>query len=117
MKDTTQMKNTTVTKVSSSFSPHGKMGQKYLASGVKMSMRIWENETVGEKPSTRRDYETVGYVLSGKAELRIEGQTVILEKGDSWVVPHGAEHSYKIIEPFTAVETTCPPSLAHGRDD
>jgi len=64
-----------------------------------------------------RDYETVGFVISGKAELEIEGQTVILEKGDSWVVPKGAKHTYKIIESFTAIEATSPPAHAHGRDE
>lgn len=111
------MRDTTIMKVSSAFSPHGKMGQKYLATGVKMSMRLWENEPVGQKPETTRDYETIGYVLKGKAELKIEGQTVVLEPGDSWVVSQHVTHSYKIIEPFSAVEATSPSSLAHARDE
>ena len=110
--------DTSVTKVKSDFSPHGKMGQKYLASGVHVAMRLWENEPPGEpKPASRRDYETVGFVLAGRAELRLEGQTVLLEKGDSWVVPRGAEHSYKVLETFSAVEATAPPAHAHARDE
>jgi quercetin dioxygenase-like cupin family protein len=110
--------DTSVTKVSSAFSPHGSMGQKYLASGVHVAMRLWENEPPGEKKkASRRDYETVGLVLAGKAELHVEGQTVLLEKGDSWVVPKGAEHFYKILEAFTAVEATAPPAHAHARDE
>ena len=58
----------------------------------------------------------VGLVLAGKAELTVEGQTVMLETGDSWLVPAGAQHSYRIIEPFTAVEATAPPAGVHGRD-
>lgn len=81
-------------------------------------MRLWENELPGEpKPEVRRDYETVGYVLSGRAELHIEGQVVILEAGNSWVVPKDASHTYKILEPFRAVEATHPPSQVHGRDE
>jgi quercetin dioxygenase-like cupin family protein len=64
-----------------------------------------------------RDYETVGYVISGRAELRLEGQTLMLEAGDSWLVPPGAEHSYTILEPFTAIEATAPPAQVHGRDE
>jgi quercetin dioxygenase-like cupin family protein len=41
---------------------------------------------------------------------------VKLEAGDSWVVPRGARHTYRILEPFTAVEATCPPSHVYGRD-
>ena len=112
------MSDTTVTKVDSHTSPQGQMGQKYLASGKTVAMRLWENEQPGEpKPAQARDYETVGYVLSGKAELHLEGQMVTLESGDSWVVPHGASHTYKIIEAFSAVEATSPPAHVHARDE
>ena len=64
------MKDTSVTKVTSEFSPHGPEGQKYLASGVHVAMRLWENEKPNEKkPVSKHPYETVGYVLKGKAEL------------------------------------------------
>ena len=110
--------DTTVTKVDSRHSPHGSLGQKYLASGVHVAMRLWEKEPAqGEKPESRREYETVGYVIEGKAELHLEGQMVLLEKGDSWVIPKGAAHRYRILEPFTAVEATSPPAHAHGRDE
>lgn len=112
------MVDTTVKKIDSTHSPKGQMGQKYLASGKTLSMRLWENEQPGEsKPETRREYETVGYVLQGRAELHLEGQMVLLEPGDSWVVPEGASHTYKILEPFSAVEATSPPSQVHGRDE
>ena len=54
--------------------------------------------------------------VEGRAELHLEGQTVMLEPGDSWVVPKGANHTYRILDTFTAVEATCPPSLVKGRD-
>jgi quercetin dioxygenase-like cupin family protein len=109
--------DTSVTKVSSAHSPKGAIGQKYLASGVHVAMRLWEAEPAGEpKPLTQREYETVGYVVSGRAELQTEGQMVVLEPGDSWVVPKGSTHTYRVLEPFTAVEATCPPAHVHGRD-
>ena len=112
------MPDTSVTKIDSRFSPKGELGQKYLASGISLSMRLWEGEEPGEpKPEVRRDYETVGYVIAGRAELHSEGQTVVLEPGNSWVVPKGAAHAYKIVEPFTAVEATSPPAEVHGRDE
>jgi len=111
------MTDTTVMKVSSAHSPKGDQGQKYLASGKTLSMRLWQDEPPAEaKPASRREYETVGYVISGRAELHIEGQMVKLEPGDSWAVPKGAEHTYRILESFTAVEATSPPAQVHGRD-
>jgi quercetin dioxygenase-like cupin family protein len=107
------MADTTITKVDSSHSPTGAMGQKYLASGTRVGMRLWVSEAPGApKPSSRRAYETVGYVLGGAAELHLEGQVVRLNPGDSWVVPEGTERTYRILEEFTAIEATSPPETA-----
>jgi quercetin dioxygenase-like cupin family protein len=113
-----QSRDTTVIKVDSSHSPTGPHGERYLASGTSIAMRMWNREPAGErKAPVRRNYETVGYVIEGKAKLHLEGQTVLLERGSSWVVPRGAEHSYEVVETFTAVEATHPPYQVHGRDD
>ncbi len=112
------MADTTIVKVSSEASPKGDMGQVYLASGKGISMRLWREQMSDDaKPDVSRDYETVGYVISGRAELHLEGQMVLLEPGDSWLVPKGANHTYKILEPFTAVEATHPPAEVKGRDE
>ncbi len=112
------MPETSVHKVNSSSSPKGKMGQKYLACGVSLAMRIWENLPVGTNNApAQRDYETAGYVIKGRAELRLGNQTLVLEPGDSWIVPRGAEHSYRILESFTAIEATHPPAVIHRRDE
>ena len=62
------MSDKNVDKVRAERSQRGQMGQRYLASGEMVSMRLWENEQPGEsKPEVARDYETVGYVLEGRA--------------------------------------------------
>ncbi len=111
------MADTSVTKVEAAKAPKSSQGQRLLASGLGLSMRLWEEEAPGT-PSTpvRRDYETVGYVLAGRAELTLEGQTVKLEPGSSWIVPKGTEHSYRFLETFTAVEATHPPAEVADRD-
>ncbi len=112
------MTDTTIQKVSSEASPKGPEGQVYLVSGKRVSMRMWRNEgPTNSAPARRRDYETVGFVVSGRAELVLEGQTIRLEPGDSWLVPPNAEHTYRILENFTAVEATAPPAQVHGRDE
>ena len=91
------MIDTTIKKVKGQLSPHGSMGQKYLLSGTRLSMRLWENLPAGKPTlSTSRGYETIGYVIKGRAELQMEGQTILLEEGDAWLVPKGAGHSYNI---------------------
>jgi quercetin dioxygenase-like cupin family protein len=112
------MTDKTVKKVQMRTAPRGAMGQIYLASGKTVAMRLWEHESTGEaKAPTRRDYETVGFVVAGRARLHLEGQTVDLEQGDSWVVPRDAAHRYEILEDFTALEATSPPAQVHARDE
>jgi len=109
-------KDTTIIKVDSTHSPRGAAGQIQLAMSRNLSMRLWEEQPGADKPTRQRDYETIGYVISGKAELRSEGQSVLLNAGDSWVVPKGASHTYRILEPLKAVEVTHPPAEVHGRE-
>lgn len=110
------MSDTTVKKVDSRYSPKGEMGQKQLVSGRRISMRLWEEFPGEAKAESSRDYETVGFVVRGRAELVLEGQTILLGEGDSWVVPENSTHHYRILEPFIAVEATSPPSQVRGRD-
>lgn len=93
----------------------GDMGEKLLIRGDQIALRMWDEQPGdGEsKTSHARDYETAGYVIAGRAELTIEGKTIALEPGTSWVVPQGAEHSYRILEAFQAVEATHPPARGY----
>ncbi|MGD1856838.1 MAG: cupin domain-containing protein [Leptolyngbyaceae cyanobacterium] len=57
-----------------------------------------------------QDYEVMGYVISGQAELYVDGKVIPLKPGDSWVVPTGAPHAYRIVEPLTAIKVSHPPA-------
>jgi quercetin dioxygenase-like cupin family protein len=99
-----------VSNVNASSAPQGQQGEKKLAAGHHVALRLWEDEEPGEpKPATNRPYETVGYVLKGRAELHLEGKVTPLAVGDSYFVPQGASHTYKILETFSAVEAVSPP--------
>lgn len=95
--------------VSSRDTPATEDGEVMLAAGANLSMRLWRDEQPHDKQPHRSPYETIGYVIAGRAELTIEGQTAPVGPGDSYLVPANAEHTYRIIEPFTAVECTSPP--------
>lgn len=111
------MADQSVTKVDSTHSPVGPEGQKYLVSGKRLAMRLWE-EAAGEQgePHTR-PYETVGYVVSGRVEVHVGDSVVVCGAGDSYLVPDGAERYYRVLEDLTAVETTAPPAHLHGRNE
>jgi len=98
-------------KINSANAPRGPDGQIYLKSGQNVALRLWQKESDEKDEKVHsRAYETVGYVLNGRAELTMDGETVTLEPGDSWIVPAGASHTYKILEPLTALEATSPPA-------
>lgn len=87
------------------------IGSKRLVQGQSLGLRLWEGRPDSDidDPSLSRDYvashESVGYVISGKAQLKLEGQLLNLGPGSSWIIPPGASHSYHIVEgPFKAVE-------------
>lgn len=44
------------------------------------------------------DYDEIVYVLSGTAELTIDGETQTVGKGTAFYVPRGASYGYKVIE-------------------
>ena len=99
----------TIVTIDSSKATAGADGEIALAAGASMSMRMWRDEAPHDKQPHRSPYETLGYVVAGKAELTIEGESVPLSPGTSWLVPANAEHTYRIIERFTAIECTAPP--------
>ena len=88
------MPDTTIKKVEAGTSPRGEMGQKYLVAGKRVSMRLWVQEPGRKlKAPTTRDYETVGYVISGKATLDLEGQTLNLKAGEFLASASGSDAS------------------------
>ena len=95
----------------------GGMGQEYLAAGKTVALRRWEESVKTDNHERCRDYETVGYVLEGVLELNLDGQTAELKPGDSWLVPAGAKHTYRIVEPIVAIEATSPPARLGHKDE
>jgi hypothetical protein len=57
------------------------------------------------KAAAQREYEIVGNVIKGRAQLEIEGQTMLLEPGNSWAVPQGALHRYTIYTILQPLQT------------
>ncbi|MDO4264077.1 MAG: cupin domain-containing protein [Deinococcus sp.] len=98
-------------KVSRDDTRHGEHGEHHLVQGEQSSMRLWHNEQpsdTADKQPHANDYETLGYVISGRVELTVEGETLTLEAGDSYLVPSGKQHTYRVLETLNAVEVVTP---------
>lgn len=110
------MADHSVQKIDSSASPSGDMGQTYLVAGKKADLRRWD-EPAGEagEPHTR-DYETLGYVVSGRVEIHVGDDRITCGPGDSYLVPEGATRRYRVLEDLVAVEACAPAARVEGRD-
>ncbi|WP_052031902.1 cupin domain-containing protein [Novipirellula maiorica] len=95
----------------------GTMGQIHLAAGKQVAMRQWREDPGQYSESHCRDYETVGFLLTGVIEIELDGGKATIEAGDSWLVPEGAPHRYRIVEPIVAIEATSPPACFGDRDE
>lgn len=96
-------------KVSQGDTTHGEYGEHHLIEGAASGMRLWHREEPNaDKPEHTRDYEILGYVIEGRVELVLGGQTVSLAPGDSYLVPRGVPHTFRVTETLTAVEVTTP---------
>jgi quercetin dioxygenase-like cupin family protein len=69
-------------------------------------MTFAQGETVGRHS---HPHEQVGYCVSGRFELTVDGEPHLVEPDDSYAIPGGASHSYRILEDSLAVEVFSPP--------
>jgi quercetin dioxygenase-like cupin family protein len=64
----------------------------------------------GESVETHtHPHEQAGYCIQGRFELTIEGVPSVIEVDDSYLIPGGIAHSYRILEDSLAVEMFSPP--------
>ncbi|MFH5804552.1 cupin domain-containing protein [Alienimonas sp. DA493] len=96
--------------VSADAAPAGPDGEKLLAAGDRVALRLWDEGPATGKGPHANDYETVGLALEGEATLTINGSETKLTPGLSWVVPAGTKHFYAVSGHFKAVEATSPPA-------
>ncbi|MGD2147724.1 MAG: cupin domain-containing protein [Anaerolineae bacterium] len=54
-------------------------------------------------------HEQAGYCVEGMFELTVDGTPALIEPHDSYIIPGGAPHSYRVLEDAMAVEMFSPP--------
>jgi quercetin dioxygenase-like cupin family protein len=95
---------------------NGPRGEKLMAHGDTVALRVWEREPEGEtSPEHANDYEYVAYVAAGALRVRIgDDDAQEVRAGDSYVVPAGTSYSFDILEAATVVEAVSPASAVGG---
>ena len=83
--------------------------ESIVARGANTALRVWRDEAPNAgKPEETRPYETLGYIVAGRLELTVNGETSSLSAGDAYTVPANAPHRYVVREQLTAVEAITP---------
>ena len=65
-------------------------------------------KTTDNVPFHKHPNEQSGYVISGKYNLKFEGNEYVLTTGDSYSIPANIEHSIEIIEAGEVVDVFSP---------
>jgi quercetin dioxygenase-like cupin family protein len=94
----------------------GPRGERLLAHGDTLALRVWDHEPAGEQsPEHSNDYEYVAYVTDGSLRVRIgDDDAQEVGAGDSYVVPANTPYTFEVLQAATVVEAVSPPSALGG---
>ncbi len=82
--------------------------RKTLAVGEQGMMMQFSLAEGAILPLHRHLHEQIGYLLTGKMTMTIEGIDYQLQAGDSWSIPGQAEHGVQVLEEALVVEVFVP---------
>lgn len=80
-----------------------------LATSEKMMICEFTFEARVRIPMHSHPHEQVGYVVKGSVEMTIDGQTEIMNQGDSYCASSNVPHSAFTLEPTVIIDTFTPP--------
>lgn len=82
--------------------------RKILPPGQHLMMMEVHFEAGAEGYEHSHPHEQLSYCLKGTVEFTIEGQKTVLKAGDSIVIPGGARHGVKALEPSALLDAFTP---------
>ena len=85
-----------------------KIERKTLVHGEKTLMSEFRLRQGAVLPRHSHPHEQSGYLVSGRMELTIGGESCSLEPGDSWCIAGGVEHNAVALEDYLALEVFSP---------
>ena len=83
--------------------------RRTLAQGDSMMICEFTFEADVTVPIHTHPHEQVGYVVSGRVRMTIDGESFDLGAGDSYYAPSNVPHGALTLEPSVVVDTFNPP--------
>lgn len=99
------------------FARHGETGyvpaldgieRKTLVYGAKTLMTEFRLRQGSALPLHSHPHEQTGYLVQGRMRLRVAGEVLDVQPGDSWAIPGGVEHGAEVLADSVAVEVFAP---------
>ncbi|MFQ6070153.1 MAG: cupin domain-containing protein [Candidatus Aminicenantales bacterium] len=78
--------------------------RKTLACGKDVLMARFEYEKDSKVPPHKHSYEQVTTLLKGKQKVIVNGEGIIVEEGESYVVPANYEHEQLSLEETVTID-------------
>jgi quercetin dioxygenase-like cupin family protein len=82
--------------------------RRNLIVGISMMICEFTFEAGVQIPTHSHPQEQVGYVVRGRVNMTINGETTELGPGDSYCAPSGIPHSAYTLEPTIIIDTFTP---------
>jgi quercetin dioxygenase-like cupin family protein len=83
--------------------------RRTLAEGESMLVCEFTFAAGVQVPNHTHPHEQVGYVVSGRVRMTIDGESTELGPGDSYRAPSNVPHGALTLEPSVVVDTFSPP--------
>lgn len=84
------------------------ISRKTLVHGEKTLLAEFTIQKGSELPHHNHPYEQTGYLVKGKLEMIIDGESVVFTPGDGWCIPENVYHSATAHEDCIAIEVFAP---------
>jgi quercetin dioxygenase-like cupin family protein len=83
--------------------------RRTMATTDKMMLCEFFIERDGIVPEHQHPHEQVGYVIYGKLEMTIGGETRVCQPGDTYQIPGGVIHSARALVDTLLIDVFSPP--------
>lgn len=71
--------------------------------------RSFRGKGLVDPPHCHDDHESIGFLLSGRLRLVIDGQEFVAGPGDAWLHRRGVVHASEALEDCEQIEVKSPP--------
>ncbi len=88
-----------------------------LGSGKMVNAMHWSTPAHTISPSHEHPEEQIGYVVKGRIEVTIAGETAVLKAGDCYFIAGNMPHHFRLLEDSEVIDIFSPPRPIPEKDD